>query len=85
MIWGPPPPEFLEVLIWVCVFFCFPQGLFRKVVTSQVSPWELVRMSTEKLASDDLAQWREKTIKKVCVWVCVLNLMPGLAQNQTVA
>lgn len=41
------------------------QGLFRKVVTSEIRPYELVRMSTEKLASEELAQWREKTIKKV--------------------
>ena len=34
---------------------------------SEVTPHELVRMTTEKLASDELAQWREKTIKKVCM------------------
>ena len=47
----------------ICVTLC--QGLFRKVVLSEISAYELVRMSTEKLASDELAQWREKTIKKV--------------------
>ncbi len=42
-----------------------PQGLFRKVVLADISAHDLVRMTTEKLASDELAQWREKTIKKV--------------------
>ena len=41
------------------------QGLFRKVVLKQLSPRELVRMSSEMLASEELSQWREQTIKKV--------------------
>jgi hypothetical protein len=52
--------------------------LFRKVVTSEISPWELVRMSTEKLASDELAQWREKTIKKVSVNHFPLSFPPSI-------
>lgn len=41
------------------------QGLFRKVLTKNIGSKALVRMSTEKLASDDLAAWRESTLKKV--------------------
>lgn len=41
------------------------QGLFRKVLRKKITTKELVRMSTEKLASDDLAAWREHTLKKV--------------------
>lgn len=41
------------------------QGLFRKVCLGQISPTELVRMTSEQYASDELAEWREKTLKKV--------------------
>ncbi len=41
------------------------QGLFRKVLTKEIGSKSLVRMSTEKLASDELAAWRESTLKKV--------------------
>ena len=41
------------------------QGLFRKVLQKEVSSKELVRMSSEKLASEELAAWRESTLKKV--------------------
>lgn len=47
------------------------QGLFRKVILKNITAKELVRMSTEKLASDDLAAWREHTLKKVSMYVCV--------------
>ena len=67
---------FPMISLFVDILFPFPfhtnsvpihpfQGLFRKVLLAQISPKELVRMSSEKLASEDLAQWREKTIKKV--------------------
>ena len=41
------------------------QGLFRKVCLGQISPSELVKMKSEQYASDELAEWREKTLKKV--------------------
>ena len=41
------------------------QGLFRKVLTKEIGSRELVRMSSEKLASKELAAWRESTLKKV--------------------
>ncbi|CAI8029088.1 Death-inducer obliterator 1 [Geodia barretti] len=40
------------------------QGLFRKVCLGQISPSELVKMKSEQYASDELAEWREKTLKK---------------------
>ena len=62
---SPPPPLSLSLLLFLLI-----QGLFRKVVLGEITPYELVRMSTEKLASKDLAQWREQTIKKVSSCVC---------------
>lgn len=41
-----------------------PQGLFRKVLMGEVTPKALVRMNAEQLASDELSQWREKTMRK---------------------
>ena len=41
------------------------QGLFRKVCLSEITPSDLVRMKSEQYASDELAEWREKTLKKV--------------------
>ena len=55
--------RFSEVVTMVCL--PCPQGLFRKVLIREVTPRELVRMRSDKLASEELAQWREKTIKKV--------------------
>lgn len=34
--------------------------LFRKIVDSSISPQQLVRLSAEELASQELAQWRER-------------------------
>lgn len=39
------------------------QGLLRKVLTSEISPQKLVRMSPEELASSELAKWRERENK----------------------
>lgn len=36
------------------------EGLFRKVLTGQILPEKLVRMSAEELASSELAKWRER-------------------------
>ena len=33
----------------------------------QISATDLVRMKSEQYASDELADWREKTLKKVCL------------------
>ena len=55
----------LHILSLPSLLLHLPQGLFRKVVLKQLSPRELVRMSSEKLASEELSQWREQTIKKV--------------------
>ncbi|XP_046384500.1 death-inducer obliterator 1 [Ischnura elegans] len=38
-------------------------ALFRKIVEGQVDPHRLVRMSPEELASQELAQWRERETK----------------------
>lgn len=40
------------------------QGLFRKVVLGEITSKEFVRMSAEQLASEELTQWRESTMKK---------------------
>ena len=40
------------------------QGLFRKVLRSEIDTRSLVRMSSEKLASEELAQWRVQTMKR---------------------
>ena len=34
----------------------------------QISPSDLVRMRSEQYASDELAEWREKTLKKVFIY-----------------
>ena len=44
---------------------CLSQGLFRKVCLREISATDLVRMKSEQYASDELAEWREKTLKKV--------------------
>ena len=41
------------------------QGLFRKILTGKISPDKLVLMSTEDLASRELAKWREQESKHV--------------------
>ena len=54
------------------------QGLFRKVLRKKISTKELVRMSTEKLASDDLAAWREHTLKKVCLCISTIKVTTAM-------
>ncbi|KAI9558955.1 hypothetical protein GHT06_015744 [Daphnia sinensis] len=39
-------------------------GLFLEIVTKQLTPVQLVKMSTEELASKDLAEWREQEAKR---------------------
>ncbi|XP_057368855.1 uncharacterized protein LOC130689938 [Daphnia carinata] len=39
-------------------------GLFLEIVTKQITPVQLVKMSTEELASKDLAEWREQEVKR---------------------
>ena len=36
------------------------EGLFKKVLTGKLQPDKLVRMDSEKLASTELAKWRER-------------------------
>ena len=57
------------------------QGLFRKVVLKQLSPRELVRMSSEMLASEELSQWREQTIKKVGPTVYIVLTVRGIGRS----
>ena len=51
-----PPPSISPPLL--------SQGLFRKVLRSEIDTRSLVRMSSEKLASEELAQWRVQTMKR---------------------
>ncbi|XP_063218443.1 death-inducer obliterator 1 [Bacillus rossius redtenbacheri] len=37
--------------------------LYRKIVESLVTPYQLVRLTPEELASQELAQWREREVK----------------------
>ncbi|CAG5118105.1 unnamed protein product, partial [Candidula unifasciata] len=39
------------------------KGLFRKILTGKIKPYQLVQMSTEELASKELAMWREQASK----------------------
>ncbi|XP_022106241.1 death-inducer obliterator 1-like isoform X2 [Acanthaster planci] len=39
------------------------QGLFRRILKGEISAAKLVRMSSEQLASKELAQWREREAK----------------------
>ena len=50
------------------------KGLFRKVCLGEISPTDLVRMKSEQYASDELAEWREKTLKKVCTYTTTCAL-----------
>ena len=50
------------------------QGLFRKVCLGQISPSDLVKMKSEQYASDELAEWREKTLKKVFTMLCTKHI-----------
>ena len=43
---------------------CLLQVLFKKLVTGDLSTRQLVRMTPDQLASEELAEWREKTMKK---------------------
>ena len=38
--------------------------MFKKILCGELSTKQLVRMSPDQLASRELAEWREKTIKK---------------------
>ena len=38
--------------------------MFKKILAGDISTKQLVRMTPEQLASEELAEWREKTIKK---------------------
>lgn len=40
-------------------------GLFRKILKGTISPSQLVRMTSEELASKELLEWREREEKKV--------------------
>jgi len=40
-------------------------ALFRKIVSGEYSPHQLVRLSSEDLASKELAEWREQEEKHV--------------------
>lgn len=48
--------------LWLFLVF---QGLFRKILTGKIKPPKLVQMSTEELASKELAKWREQANKHV--------------------
>ena len=55
----------------MCEFTCIYvvlllQGLFRKVMNAEIKPHDLVRLSSEQLASKELAMWREQETKHVC-------------------
>uniref|UniRef100_T1JA55 PHD-type domain-containing protein n=1 Tax=Strigamia maritima TaxID=126957 RepID=T1JA55_STRMM len=41
----------------------FYKGLFRKILKGKISPYKLVRMTPEELASKELAMWRERETK----------------------
>lgn len=42
-----------------------PQDLFLKVVHGDVTPYDLVRMSSMQLAPQELARWRDQEEKRV--------------------
>ena len=50
----------------------FTQGLFRKILTRKVRASQLVKMSTEELASKELAKWRKMENKHVSSFPCVV-------------
>lgn len=64
-------------------FLPTPQDLFLKVAHCDVSPHDLVQMSSIQLAPKELSRWRDQEKKRVscgdkitrgggaCVWVCV--------------
>lgn len=43
--------------------------LFRKIGDKSVTPYQLVRLSPEELASQELAQWRERETKHQIEWI----------------
>lgn len=45
------------------------QDLFLKVVRGDVTPHNLVRMSSTQLAPQELARWRDQEEKRVSCWV----------------
>lgn len=40
------------------------QGLFKKLVLGELTSRQIVRMTPDQLASEELSEWREKTMKK---------------------
>lgn len=49
---------------------CLPlQDLFLKVIQGDVTPHDLVRMSSTQLAPQELARWRDQEEKRVSCWV----------------
>lgn len=49
---------------------CLPlQDLFLKVVRGDVTPEDLVQMSSIQLAPQELACWRDQEEKRVSCWV----------------
>ena len=40
-------------------------GLYHKILKETISPTQLVRMTSEELASKELLEWREREEKKV--------------------
>ena len=60
----------------VCV-----QGLFRKILARKIRASHLVKMSTDELASKELARWRKMENKHVsgacCAWRVFLICFPG--------
>ena len=45
--------------------YFFKQGLFRKILNRRIRPYQLVRMTPEELASQELSKWREHETKHV--------------------
>lgn len=42
-----------------------PQGLFYRVVGGEVSPFRLVRLSAEEMASKEISEWRKSDAPEV--------------------
>ena len=63
------------------------QGLFRRILKGRIPAEELVQMSSDKLASKDLAEWREREAKHVSVikfkYSCCMSSKCNLARLVT--
>ena len=49
------------------------EGLFRKILTGQIKPDHLVRMTADELASEELAEWRQKESQHVSLFSILCN------------